>query len=207
MSPEACGLPAAVAGSGCGEVWRTRRCRRRRCPLSCLTLCGGATSSPRTSSSGIVILVAAKTKAFGAGLWRGGGRKGFSGSKAGRGGAEEPIWGLRWQMPGELINPLCTQPALGNLCECGPRVPLRHPRPIPSLGGRAGVATQSPLPRSAPRGRVALCSRRQRGWRTRLPARGGQCTEGSSVPGPWGGGSPTLGFPPAWTSIYHLVDL
>lgn len=134
--------PGRGSGQRVWGVWATRRCRRR-CPLPCLTLCGGATSSPRTSSSGIVMLVAAKTKAFVAGLWRGGGRKGFSGSKAGRGGAEEPIWGLRWQMSGELINPLCTQPALGNLCECGPRVPLRHPRPTPFSRERARVPTQS----------------------------------------------------------------
>lgn len=198
--------PGRGSGQRVWGVWGTRRCRRR-CPLPCLTLRGGATSSPRTSSSGIVILVAAKTKAFVAGLWRGGGRKGFPGSMAGRGGAEEPLWGQRWQMPGELINPLRTQPALGNLCECGPRVPLRHPRPTPFSGDRARVPAQSPLPRSAPRGRVALGSRRERGWRTRLPARGGQCTEGSSVLGPWGGGSPTFGFPPAWTSFHHLANL
>lgn len=188
-------------------VWGTRRCRRRR-PLPCLTLCGGATSSPRTSSSGIVIFVAAKTKAFVAGLWRGGGRKGFSGSKAGRGDAEEPIWGLRGQMPGELINPLCTQPALGNLCECGPRVPLRHPRPTPFSRERARVPP-SPEPAAAVRAAGASGARLppERGRRTRLPAGGGQCTEGSGVPGPWGGGSPTLGFPPAWTSFLHLANL
>lgn len=40
-------------------------------------------------------------------------------------------------MPGEIINPLCPQPAPGNLCECGPRLFLRHSRPKPFSRERA----------------------------------------------------------------------
>lgn len=87
VSPGACGSPVRLSGRRAWGVWGLRRCCRG-CPLLCLTLCRGATSSPGSSSSGIVILVAAETKALGAGLWRGVSELlGVGGGPAGRGGA------------------------------------------------------------------------------------------------------------------------
>jgi hypothetical protein len=69
----------------------------RRQLLHRLTPCRGAASNPGTSSSGIVILVAAKTKASGAGLCRVC-RSGFFGSgtgpREGSGGRRRGVWGL-----------------------------------------------------------------------------------------------------------------
>lgn len=87
VSPGACSSPVRLSGKRARGVWGLRRCCRG-CPLLCLTLCRGATSSPGSSSSGIVILVAAETKALGAGLWRGVSELlGVGGGPAGRGGA------------------------------------------------------------------------------------------------------------------------
>ena len=70
VSPGSCRpLPVRLSGKRTWE-WGLRRCLRS-CPLLHLTLCGRATSSHGTSSSGIVILIAAKTKALGAVLWKG----------------------------------------------------------------------------------------------------------------------------------------
>ena len=83
---------------------------------------------PRTSSSGILILVAAKTQALGAALWRG--VSGFSRP------AGEPEFGAGPTVRADWINPLGPEPAPSNLFECGPRSLRAALGPALGLGRR-----------------------------------------------------------------------
>lgn len=116
-----------------------RWCRRGR-PLLCLTLCRGATSSSGTSSSsGIVILVAAKTKAFGARLWRGVGGAPRDRPRA-EGLRRSRVWGEGWggQMPGRLLT-LCVLSPRWATCASVDRRSLSA-TPCPNLWRRRASA-------------------------------------------------------------------
>lgn len=89
-------------------------------------------------------------------------------------------------MPGEMINPLYPQLALGNLCECGSRLPLPHSRPKPFSGERA---PRPQLESAAWVGAAGACGapRQPGAWVEDAAASpGGQCTRAPAPPGPWG---------------------
>lgn len=189
MSAGAGGAPPARRERGAGSAGTEELPPPPRLPLLCLTPRWGATGSPGTSSSGIVIRVATKTKAFGARLGRGAG--GFSDGGAPRacGGAEfgAEVAGC----PGPCLTlcvpslPRATCASVPRGSPCAPRArSLRGGgRPAePAVSGRRGGGR----PGGPRRARVEDAAARPRG----------PCTLGPGAR--WGAvPSPALAFPSA----------
>lgn len=157
---------AGAAGEGAASVEPEEA--PRGCLLLRLSPRRGASSSPAPPPQGSFLSSRPQQKPWapGCGGLRSGGpgprwRLGASGTPSLGLGAEG--WGLRGELPRETVNPVRPEPALGNLCECGPRFARLYPGSDPARRGEGP-------------GR----SRRQRG----VPGAvgGGQCSGGSRPP-------------------------